>query len=185
MVLQTHRSNVAVRLVLTLLLMGAVPLTAMAQTASSDGVVTPPAPPAQAELTLYELVLRDGSRLFGNVERQDDLEVVFRTQAGVTVTAARADIQTLRPVTGTLVRGEFQRADQNRTRLFFGPTGRSLKQGEAYLGVYEFLLPFVQVGITDRISFGGGTPLFFGEGSGRPFWITPKVQVLHSGGTDV
>src|SRR6185295_14327886 len=52
-------------------------------------------------------------------------------------------------------------------------------------GVYEFLLPFVQVGVTDRFSFGGGTPLFFGEGSGRPFWITPKLQVLHSGGTDV
>jgi len=33
------------------------------------------------------------------------------------------------------------------------------------------------VGITDRISFGAGTPLLFGDGGAHPFWITPKVQV--------
>ena len=38
-------------------------------------------------------------------------------------------------------------------------------------------MPFVQVGLTDRISFGGGTPLFIG-GSDRPFWLTPKIQVI-------
>jgi hypothetical protein len=43
--------------------------------------------------------------------------------------------------------------------------------------VYEFLLPFVQVGITDRLSMGAGTPLvFFGDESGRPVWLTPKYQ---------
>ena len=72
------------------------------------------------------------------------------------------------------------------TRLLFGPTGRALPKGEAYFGVYEFLLPFVQVGVTDRVSLGGGTPLFIGiEESNRPFWFTPKVQVLHRGTTDV
>jgi hypothetical protein len=37
----------------------------------------------------------------------------------------------------------------------------------------------VQVGITDRLSIGGGTPLLFGDGGGdRPFWFTPKLQLL-------
>ena len=63
-------------------------------------------------------------------------------------------------------------------------TVRSLKQGEAYFGVYEVLLPFVQVGITDRISIGAGTPLVFGDFE-RPFWITPKVQLLERGSTAV
>ena len=40
------------------------------------------------------------------------------------------------------------------------------------------MLPFVQVGLTDRISVGAGTPILFGSGSEHPFWITPKVQVL-------
>ena len=74
-------------------------------------------------------------------------------------------------------------ADPNPTRLFFAPTGRSLTKGEAYFGVYEVLLPFVQYGITDRISIGGGTPFVFGTGSGQPFWVTPKVQVVKTRST--
>jgi hypothetical protein len=83
----------------------------------------------------------------------------------------------VRPVNGRVVAGEFRRADPNPTRLFFGPTARSLKQGAGYVGVYEIVLPFVEVGLTDRISFGAGTPLVFGAGSAHPFWITPKIQV--------
>jgi len=74
-------------------------------------------------------------------------------------------------------------ADPNPTRLFFAPTGRSLTKGEAYFGVYEVLLPFVQYGITNRISIGGGTPFVFGTGSGQPFWVTPKVQVVKTRAT--
>lgn len=69
-------------------------------------------------------------------------------------------------------------ADPNPTRLFFGPTARPLAQGSVYLGVYEVVMPFVQVGVTDRISVGGGTPLVFGGGSQRPFWFTPKVALV-------
>ncbi len=77
-------------------------------------------------------------------------------------------------------------ADPNGTRLLFGPTGRALPKGQAYLGVYEFLMPFVQIGLTDRISIGGGTPLMFGFDEGnRPFWITPKVQIVSTRSTDI
>jgi hypothetical protein len=140
----------------------------------------------EQQVTLYELVLRDGSRLYGTVEREDANEVVFRTQAGAIVTAKRADIETLEKVTGTLADGEFMPPDPNATRLFFAPTGRSLPRGQVYLGVYEFVMPFVQVGVTDRFSVGGGTPLVFGMDEGeRPFWITPKLQILKTSSTDV
>lgn len=136
-------------------------------------------PASEQKVTLYELVLRDGSRLYGTVERQDDVEVVFITQAGARVTARRAEIASLKQVTGSLLQGEFMPPDPNATRLFFAPTGRSLKKGQVYLGVYEFVMPFVQVGVTDRFSVGGGTPLVFGiDEWERPFWITPKLQVL-------
>jgi hypothetical protein len=130
---------------------------------------------------LYELVLTDGSRIFGTVERETDQEVVLRTQAGAVVTAHRQDIASLRRVEGRLDRGEFVRSDLHRTRLFFAPTGRSLKRGEVSFGVFQFVAPFVQVGLTDRISLGGGTPLLFGfEDWNRPFWFTPKVQVVNT-----
>lgn len=137
-----------------------------------------PAAARRAPVTLQELVLSDGSRLYGAVEREDDTEVLFRTHAGTLVTARRTDIRSLRTVSGSLDQGEFQRADPNASRLIFGPTGNTLGKGQVYIGVYEFLMPFVQVGITDRISIGGGTPLIFGfDDWERPFWLTPKLQV--------
>jgi hypothetical protein len=127
---------------------------------------------------LHELVLKDGSRMFGTIERETDQEVVFRTHAGAAVTARRAEIVSLRLVKGRIENGEFVRADSHRSRLFFAPTARSLERGQVSVGVFEFLAPFVQVGVTDRFSIGGGTPLFFGfDEEFRPFWITPKFQV--------
>jgi hypothetical protein len=136
--------------------------------------------------TVQELLLNDGSRLYGVVESEDDSEIVFRTTSGAVVRAPRDRIVSIRPVTGRIVKGEFRREDPNNTRLLFGPTGRTLRRGETYLGVYEFMMPFVQVGITDRISIGGGTPLVFAPGaSNRPYWVTPKVSVFSRGGTHV
>jgi hypothetical protein len=77
-------------------------------------------------------------------------------------------------------------AAPNATRLFYGPTARTLPQGQGYVCVYELILPFVQYGVTDRISIGGGTPLWFGFDKGsRPFYITPKVQLVNTGRTQV
>lgn len=129
----------------------------------------------------HELRLSDGSRVYGRVSVTSDSEVVFETASGVMVTAHRDQIVSLRRVEGLMRNGEFQPADPNNTRLFFGPTGRSLPKGQTYLGVYEFLVPFVQVGVTDRFSIGGGTPLLFGfedDPSDRPYWITPKLQIF-------
>ena len=59
-----------------------------------------------------------------------------------------------------------------------------MRRGEAYLGVYQGLVPFVQVGVTDRFSIGGGTPLIFEfDDWDRPYWITPKLQVYSGDGT--
>jgi hypothetical protein len=143
-------------------------------------------PVAERQVTTHELVLRDGSRLFGAVEHEDAAEVRFRTQAGVLVTTPRTEIASLKEITGSVVNGEFLRPDPNATRLFFGPTGRSLKKGQVYLGVYEVFMPFVQVGVTDRFSIGGGTPLIFaGSDWENPIWVTPKLQVIQTRSTDV
>lgn len=129
---------------------------------------------------VFELVLRDGSRVYGTVERETDLEVVFRTSAGSTVNARRVDIVKLRRVKGRVTNGEFLRSDEHRSRLFFAPTARSLERGQVSVGVFQFLAPFVQVGVTDKLSIGGGTPLIFGiDDWDRPFWLTPKLQVYN------
>jgi hypothetical protein len=150
--------------------------------AATDGRSQDAAPPVvitPAGVT-DELVLRDGTRAYGRVERLDGGLVTFISTAGAVLQVQAAEIVSVHPVNGRVVAGEFRRADPNPTRLFFGPTGRSLKRGAGYVGVYEILLPFVQIGLTDRLSFGAGTPLIFGDGSAHPFWITPKVQVYAS-----
>ena len=133
---------------------------------------------------MQELELNDGSSVIGRVVSIADGRFVFRTQAGVEMTVDVSAVRSLKPVTGKIVNGELWREDPNPTRLFFAPTGRSLKKGEAYFGVYEVLLPFVQVGVTDRISIGGGTPLIFGDWE-QPFWVTPKVQLMEYKSTAV
>jgi hypothetical protein len=139
------------------------------------------ATPREGPTELSELVLKDGSRMYGTVVRENDQEVVFLTQAGATVTARRQDVASLRVVKGRVENGEFVRPDLHRSRLFFAPTGRSLQRGQVSVGVFEFVAPFVQVGVTDRFSIGGGTPLVFGIDEGtRPFWVTPKLQVLNT-----
>jgi hypothetical protein len=158
------------------LLLIAAPAAAGAQEqpATADAQTFAPAP----EGLTQELVLKDGTRAYGRVERVGDGVVYFRTAAGAVIEVASAEIAALRKADGEMRNGEFWRADPNTTRLFFAPTGRSLRRGQGYFGLYELLLPFVQFGITDRISFGAGTPLIFGGGSEHPFWITPKAQVV-------
>jgi hypothetical protein len=150
------------------------PTPAVAATPPEQGAAQQPA-------TLHELVLRDGTRIIGTIESETPERVVIRTTGGARVEALRTEIVSLNPVRGQQRDGGFLRADPNPTRLFFGPTGRTIKRGEAYIGVYELFLPFVQVGITDHISIGGGTPLYVGGGSDRPFWITPKLQIHDTG----
>ena len=143
------------------------------------GAVHAQVPPQEGPVELYELVLRDGSRIFGTIQSESEDQIVLMTTAGATLTASRRDIVSLRLVKGRMEGGEFLRPDLHRTRLFFAPTARSLDRGEVSFGVFQFIAPFVQVGVTDRISMGGGTPLLFGiDEWDRPFWITPKVQLV-------
>jgi hypothetical protein len=159
-------NRMAKTLLLLVLLILAVAPVASAQTST----ITAP--------DMYELVLKDGSRIFGTVQSETEQEVVFRANSGATLTARRSDIVSLRRVKGRMEEGLFLRTDLHRSRLFFAPTGRSLDKGQVSVGVFEFFAPFVQVGVTDRFSIGGGTPLVFGiDEFDRPFWVTPKMQV--------
>jgi hypothetical protein len=132
--------------------------------------------------TVHELLLKDGSRVYGQIESESETEVVFRTTSGAAVTTPKARIASVRPVLGRMIRGEFRPEDPNSTRLAFAPTGRALPRGQTYLGVYSGFAPFLQVGITDRFSAGIGTPLVFTGDWDRPFWISPKLQVYAGNG---
>lgn len=148
-----------------------------------------PPPPVVVEIApegaTQELRLHDGTTALGRVTAMDGDTVTFVTRGGATMTVQRSAIAALAVVSGRGGPTGFWKDDPNPTRLFFGPTARPLKAGEVYLGVYEVVMPFVQVGITDRISVGGGTPLVFGGGGERPFWFTPKATLVRRARTQV
>jgi hypothetical protein len=128
---------------------------------------------------IQRLTLTDGSTLYGSVESIADDSITFRTLANTVTTVSRSKIRDIRVVSGHLVHGELRPRDPQETRLFFGPTGKSLERGDAYAGLYYFHVPFVQVGVTDRFSIGGGSPILVSLLSGEfGVWITPKLQVV-------
>lgn len=126
---------------------------------------------------VLEVRLRDGSTLFARVVEIDGDRVVLRTDAGTRIEVERAQIRSASPVRGTIRDGEVWVEDPNRTRLLFGPTGRSLRAGEGYIGAFELIFPFAAFGLTDRITLAGGTPVL-------PFmmgdivYLAPKVQLV-------
>lgn len=149
-------------------------LAATSETGQSHPVLDLRLPP---DGTIQQLTLVDGSRIYGRIESVTDIEVSFRSVAGLILTVPRDRVHDLRPVEGEVVEGEFRPADPHNTRLFFAPTARALHRGEGSFGTFEVLFPFVQIGVTDRFSIGGGTPLVF-AGDFHPVWITPKLQVV-------
>lgn len=170
----TRRLAVAL---LPFVLLAASPVFSHGQSPATPAIAVP------APDVIQEITLRDGTRAFGRVERVAEGRVVFRTLAGATLDIAVADVMQVAVASGRMAGAEFWPADPNPTRLFFGPTARSLKRGEGYLGVYEVVMPFVQVGVTDRLSVGGGTPIWFGDDGDRVFWFTPKLTVFDRGRT--
>jgi hypothetical protein len=128
---------------------------------------------------LQRLLLLNGTVHFGRVLDEGD-PVVFELTDGEMVEVSRERIARIETLQGTLEHGEFWPADPNASRLFFAPTGRSLAAGSGTFNAYYGLLPFAAIGITDRLTIAGGTPLFFGDSDGRLFYLAPKFQIVRS-----
>ncbi len=126
---------------------------------------------------LLRIELTDGSSFVGTVVREDEAELVLRTLGGAEVTIPKAQVRRRVPFEGRAEGGRALSYDPNRTRLLFSPTARPLGSGQGYLSVYELVVPFVAVGLTDRISLAGGTILAPGV-FGRVLYVAPKVTLV-------
>lgn len=123
---------------------------------------------------VWEIRLADGSTIIGQVTAATPERLTVRTLAGATVEIQRNVIRSMSASGGTVRDGRFWPADPNRTRLFFGPTGRMLDQGEGYISVFELFLPFASYGVSNYLTLAGGTPII-PEGIGRVWYFAPKA----------
>ena len=122
---------------------------------------------------------RDGSTLLGRLISESADSVRFETSGGV-LAYPRSQIAELKPIAAEDIRnGQYWAPDPHSSRLLFGPTGRTLKQGEKYLS--DLYLFFVNgaIGVTDRLMIGGGMSVFpTGDFSNNVFFLTPKVALV-------
>ncbi len=141
------------------------------------------APARASDGRLDRVLLSNGTEYVGRIVDDGDplrIELVD----GEVVELPRDRVAAVRTVKGTLVGGELWPEDPNASRLFFTATGRNLAAGSGTFNAYYGLIPFVAVGITDRFTLAGGTPLFFG-GDERLFYVAPKFQVVRAGRVQV
>jgi len=142
----------------------------------SAAMVAAAAAPAAPGDTIYEFILRDGSRVYGRVVSEDAERVVVQSTAGARVEIPRAQIERRRVAAGTARDGQFWGEDPNLSRLFFTSTARPLPKGEGYVSSFMLFFPFVAYGVTDRFTMAGGTPII-PEAIGRVFYLAPKYTV--------
>lgn len=123
--------------------------------------------------------VRAGSKLIGNFELWNGTELTMSTEFGEQNIGLES-IESVRKLSAKYFKeGEFFERDPNNTRLFFSPTGRSLKAGQGYFSDYELFFPGVAYGLTDRFTIGGGIfpfstgDFFFG-------WLTPKLGIMET-----
>jgi len=165
-----RRSLLAWCTVASLLLVSLAPRAVHAQAPAADAPV-------------QEILLRDGSRLFGRVVATAPDTLVVVTTAGARVAIPRAQVERMRVATGRAVDGAFWGEDPNLSRLFFTSTARPLPRGEGYVSSFMLFFPFVAYGVTDRFTMAGGTPII-PDAIGQVFYLAPKVAVAHRPGAD-
>jgi len=126
---------------------------------------------------IQQLRLVDGSALLGRVVDAGD-PVRFELASGGVIEVRRTQIRELSTVEGELHDGEIWGPDPSDNRLFFGPTGRTIGAGRGYLAVFDAIFPSLSLGMSDRLTIGGGTLLVGTDGADRPFWLVPKLKLV-------
>jgi len=135
---------------------------------------------AQTDSTyVQEIELNDGSRLVGRIISEDSLMIRFETKSGLELDIERSKIKEIAELKSKWIDKQVLRKDPNQTRLFFGPTGRTLKKGKGYFSVIELFFPMVAYGITDQFTMSGGISLFPGlDFSEQVVYFAPKLRLF-------
>jgi hypothetical protein len=144
--------------------------------------------PAAAQVTavppvdstaVVALRLTDGSEFVGRVVAVDDSSLTLLTLAAARVMLPRRSIASWRVRRGVTTARGFQAADPNTTRLFFGPTARTLPQGSGYFADYFLFFAVVGYGVHDRLMLSGGVSLVPGA-SNQLVYVAAKAGLVRS-----
>ncbi len=102
--------------------------------------------------------------------------IKFTTASGLPIQIPDDHIYDIETVYSNMAESKFYRLDPNTSRLFFSPTGRNLKAGQAYFADYYVFFPTLAYGITDFLSLSAGMSLFPGADE-QLFYVAPKLTI--------
>lgn len=115
--------------------------------------------------------LRDGLEFRGTVLSLSDTTARIQTANGP-ITLHRSTIASMEIDD---YEGEYRFPNPQDTRYFFAPSARPLEKGELYYQNLMLVGNFVNYGVTDNFSIGGGVE-FISTFLGNPIWfLTPKL----------
>lgn len=138
----------------------------------------PGVPPVDST-TVVAIRVTDGSELVGRVVFLDDSTITLVTLAGARVILPRRSIVSWRVRPGQFTTKGFQTADPNTSRLFFGPTARTLDAGSGYFADYYLFFPVVGYGVHDRVMISAGMSIVPGLSS-QALYFSAKAQPIRS-----
>lgn len=171
-----HRSTLVPLIALALALLVLPAARAAAQvpdTASTANLKVPPA----GSVALLTLV--DNSKLQGRIIEVTATTIRFASAIGET-TIPRSAVRRVQLVSESALHdGEVWPEDPSRTRLFFAPSGRTLREKESYFADAYIFFPSFQWGITNSFTLGAGASIIPGLGIDEQiFYLTPKVGIV-------
>ncbi|MFQ5709369.1 MAG: hypothetical protein ACE5HO_18070 [bacterium] len=126
----------------------------------------------------------DKTKLYGKITKCSKDTVWFTTLTGLRIAIPDHQIAGVSSPAGQFVGGSFLTYDPNQTRLFFGPTGRTLRQGEVTFSDFYVFFPTLSVGVSDFFMLGGGVSLIPGASS-QLVYFAPKARFFHGQNFDM
>lgn len=114
--------------------------------------------------------MNNGDEFTGQILSQNENFLVLKTENGE-MSLIRSNIKSMESY---IYSGKFSFPNPHDTRYFFGPSGIAIDKGKGYYQNVYVTFNFINYGISDYFSIGGGFE-FISTISGYPIWfLTPK-----------
>lgn len=115
--------------------------------------------------------MKNGESYTGQIVKRDSTTITLRTTNGE-LSLLSSNVKSIKE---NDYEGEFSFANSHDTRYFFGPTAIPIKKKTGYYQNVLLTTNFVNYGISENLSIGGGLE-FISTSLGEPIWfLTPKV----------
>jgi len=144
-------------------------------------------PPVDSN-TVIVIARTKGADVSGRVVATDDTSLTLLTMKSKRVVLPSRTVESWRVRRGTLTARGFRDTDLHTSRLFFGPTARTLERHTGYAAAYDVVIWAGAYGVSDRVMVSGGFSMMEGwdsaankvTGAKGPAWLDARVGIFRS-----